>query len=33
MSEPSYEGLPYEKKDRVVTITMNRPEVYSAFRG
>jgi 2-ketocyclohexanecarboxyl-CoA hydrolase len=33
MSEPSYEDLLYEKKNHVVTITMNRPEVYNAFRG
>ena len=33
MSEPTYEDLPYEKKDHVVTITMNRPDVYNAFRG
>ena len=33
MSEPCYEDLLYEKKNHVVTITMNRPEVYNAFRG
>ena len=33
MSEPSYEDLLYEKKNHVATITMNRPDVYNAFRG
>jgi len=33
MSEPSYDDLLYEKKDHVVTITLNRPKVYNAFRG
>ena len=29
----SYEDLLYEKENHVVTITLNRPEVYNAFRG
>lgn len=33
MSEPEYQDLLYEKSDHVVTITLNRPEVYNAFRG
>ena len=33
MSDPAYEDLIYEKKDHVVTITLNRPRVYNAFRG
>ena len=33
MSEPEYQDLLYEKADHVVTITLNRPEVYNAFRG
>lgn len=33
MSEPSYQDLLYEQRDHVVTITLNRPEVYNAFRG
>jgi len=33
MSEVSYEDLLYQKKDHVVTITLNRPKVYNAFRG
>jgi len=31
--EPTYEDLLYEKRDHVVTITINRPEVYNAFRS
>ncbi|MCB1683166.1 MAG: enoyl-CoA hydratase/isomerase family protein, partial [Pseudomonadales bacterium] len=33
MSESVFEDLLYEKKDHVVTITINRPAVYNAFRG
>ena len=33
MSEPEYQDLLYEKSEHVVTITLNRPEVYNAFRG
>jgi 2-ketocyclohexanecarboxyl-CoA hydrolase len=33
MNDPAYEDLIYEKKNHVVTITMNRPEVHNAFRG
>ena len=33
MSEPRYEDLLYEKRDHVVTITLNRPEVLNAFRA
>ena len=32
MTEPRYEDLLYEKDGRVVTITLNRPDVYNAFR-
>lgn len=33
MSEHAYEDLLYERKDHVVTITINRPDKYNAFRG
>jgi len=33
MSDPEYQDLLYEKSDHVVTITLNRPKVYNAFRG
>jgi 2-(1,2-epoxy-1,2-dihydrophenyl)acetyl-CoA isomerase len=31
MATPSYETLLYERRDGVLTITMNRPDVYNAF--
>jgi 2-ketocyclohexanecarboxyl-CoA hydrolase len=33
MPQPSYEDLVVETKDHVTTITIDRPQVYNAFRG
>jgi len=33
MPEDRYDDLRYEKRDHVVTITLNRPRVHNAFRG